>query len=156
MIPEYIRKRKSLPIDAIKRIRDARFDNPRTTMARDVFMMLFYLMGINMKDFFSLANETYGRVEYRRSKETTIDNKSYVPLSVRVEPELRPLLDYYSNGTFLSYFRMRYTDYNNFLKAVNKELKLVSKQLGLGVQLSTNWARHSLSLIHISEPTRPY
>lgn len=51
MIPEYIRKRKSLPIDAIKRIRDARFDNPRTAMARDVFMMLFYLMGINMKDF---------------------------------------------------------------------------------------------------------
>lgn len=147
VIPEYIRKRKSLPIDAIKRIRDARFDNPRTAMARDVFMMLFYLMGINMKDFFSLANETYGRVEYRRSKETTIDNKSYVPLSVRVEPELRPLLDYYSNGTFLSYFRMRYTDYNNFLKAVNKELKLVSKQLGLGVQLSTNWARHSWASI---------
>ena len=35
-IPEYVRKRKSLPIDAIIRIRDARFDSPRTVMARDV------------------------------------------------------------------------------------------------------------------------
>lgn len=146
-IPEYIRKRKSLPVEAIIKIRDAKFDNPHTTMARNTFMMLFYLMGINMKDFFSLAKETYGRVEYQRSKETTVDNKSHIPMSVKIEPELRTLLDYYSNGTFLSYFRMQYTDYNNFLKAVNRNLKIISKELGLGVKLSTNWARHSWASI---------
>lgn len=146
-IPAYRRKRKNLQLEDIIKIRDAQFEKPRTNMARDVFMMLFYLMGINMYDFFSLARETYGRVEYERSKVTTIDNKNRIPLSVKIEPELRTLLDYYSNGTFLSHFRNRYTDYNNFLKAVNKELKEISRALGLGVPLSTNWARHSWASI---------
>lgn len=146
-IPEYTRKRKNLQIDDIIRIRDAKFDRERTNMARDVFMMLFYLMGMNMNDFFAVAKENYGRIEYERSKVTTIDNKRRIPLSIRIEPELKPLLDYYSNGTFLSHFRMKYTDYNNFLKAVNKELKVIAKELCLGVPLSTNWARHSWASI---------
>ncbi len=146
-IPEYVRKRKNLSLDDILRIRDMDLFEERTKMSRDVFMMLFYLMGMNMNDFFSLARETYGRIEYERSKVTTIDNKRRIPLSIRVEPELRLLLDYYSNGTFLSYFRNRYTDYNNFLKAVNKGLKVIAKELGLGVPLSTNWARHSWASI---------
>lgn len=146
-IPEYTRKRKNLQIDDIIRIRDANFDRERTNMARDVFMMLFYLMGMNMNDFFAVAKENYGRIEYERSKVTTVDNKRRIPLSIKIEPELKPLLDFYSNGTFLSHFRMKYTDYNNFLKAVNKELKVIAKELCLGVPLSTNWARHSWASI---------
>lgn len=146
-IPQYIRKRKNLGVEDIICIRDAHFERERTKMARDVFMMLFYMMGMNMYDFFSVAARVGGRVEYERSKVTTIDNKRRIPLSVKVEPELKPLLDYYSNGTFLSHFRMQYTDYNNFLKAVNKELKVIAKQLGLEIPLSTNWARHSWASI---------
>lgn len=146
-IPEYIRKRKNISIEDIIRIRDAKFERERTNMSRDVFIMLFYLMGINMNDFFCLAKESYGRITYERNKATTIDNKSRLPLSIKIEPEARILIDKYSNGTFLSYFRMRYSDYNNFLKAVNKELKEISKELNLGVPLSTNWARHSWASI---------
>ena len=146
-IPEYVRKRKNLSIDDILKIRDAKFDRERTNMARDVFMMLFYMMGINMNDFFSIVQESYGRIVYERSKVTTIENKRRLTLSIKIEPELRHLIDKYSNGTFLSYFRMRYSDYNNFLKAVNKELKEISKELNLGVPLSTNWARHSWASI---------
>lgn len=146
-IPEYIRKRKNLRVEDIIRIRDTKFEGRRANMARDVFMMLFYLMGINMNDFFSLTKETYGRIEYERSKVATIHNKRRVPLSIRIEPELRPLLDRYSNGTFLSYFKMNYSNFNNFLKAVNIGLKEVSTQLNLGVPLSTNWARHTWASI---------
>lgn len=100
-----------------------------------------------MNDFFSIVQESYGRIVYERSKVTTIENKRRLTLSIKIEPELRHLIDKYSNGTFLSYFRMRYSDYNNFLKAVNKELKEISKELNLGVPLSTNWARHSWASI---------
>lgn len=146
-IPDYTRKRKNLSVEDIIKIRDSNFDRERTNMSRDVFMMLFYLMGMNMNDFFSLAKESYGRVVYERSKVTTVDNKSRFPLSIRIEPELRKLVDKYSNGTFLSYFRMRYSDPNNFLKAVNRDLKEISQELNLGVPLSTNWARHSWASI---------
>lgn len=68
-------------------------------------------------------------------------------LSIRIEPECRELISKYSNGTLLSSIRDRYSNYDNFLKAMNKELKVVSSELNLGVPLSTNWARHSWASI---------
>jgi hypothetical protein len=146
-IPQYVRTRKNISMFDIMRIRDAEFDRERICMARDVFMMSFYMMGINMYDFFCLPGETYGRIVYERSKVDTDTSNRRFALSIKVEPELRVLIDKYSPNGFLSYFHDRYTNYNNFLKAVNKELKEISKELNLGVPLSSNWARHSWASI---------
>lgn len=147
-IPEYTKVRKNIRLEDVIAIRDAEFDRERTNMARDVFMMMFYMMGINANDLFKIQREQYGRINYERSKEITINNVSRMTLSIRVEPELRILIDKYSKGgSFLNYFHARYSDYNNFLKAVNKELKVIAEELKLGVPLSTNWARHSWATI---------
>ena len=40
-------------------------------MARDVFMMMFYMMGVNINDLYSISCERRGRLEYTRSKTNT-------------------------------------------------------------------------------------
>lgn len=142
-IPVYRRKRKSITPDVITKIRDYQSDKCRTNMARDVFMIMFYMMGININDLFHLSCERKGRLEYERSKTTTEKHYEQIPLSIKIEPELRVLLNKYSEGYFLSYFHTNYCNLNNFMRAVNKGLKDICENLGLEVNITTNWARHS-------------
>lgn len=143
VIPVYRRKRKSITPDVIIKIRDYQSDKCRTNMARDVFMMMFYMMGININDLFHLSCERKGRLEYERLKTTTEKHYEQIPLSIKIEPELRILLNKYSEGYFLSYFHTNYCNLNNFMRAVNKGLKDICEHLGLEVNITTNWARHS-------------
>ncbi|MDD2953145.1 MAG: phage integrase SAM-like domain-containing protein [Parabacteroides sp.] len=146
-IPKYRRARKNLSTRDIIRIRDGQFSNGRANMARDVFMMMFYMMGININDLFKLRTLTHGRIEYERSKTTTDDNTYQFPLSIRIEPELEVLIKRYSDIAFLSYFRRQYSNVNNFMRAVNIGLKEISDELHLGCKVTTNWARHSWASI---------
>lgn len=142
-IPLYCRKRKSINADMIKRIRDFETDKERTRMARDVFMMMFYMMGININDLYKLSCDKNGRIEYRRSKTSTDHNYDQITLSIKVEPELHLLLDKYSEGHFLSCFHTKYSNLNNFMRAVNVGLKDICENLKFDCSVTTNWARHS-------------
>ncbi|MEG2066362.1 MAG: phage integrase SAM-like domain-containing protein [Tannerellaceae bacterium] len=142
-VPKYRRARKNLSIRDIIRIRDGNFLTGRANMARDVFMIMFYMMGININDLYNLKSTVRGRIEYERSKTTTEDNTDRFPLSIRIEPELDLLIKRYSDIAFLSYFRRQYSNSNNFMRAVNVGLKEISDELNLGVKVTTNWARHS-------------
>ena len=141
-IPAYRRKRKNISIDDIKRIRDTQFETLRANMARDVFMMMFYLMGININDLLKLDAIKHNRIEYERSKTNTEDNLYKFPLSIKVEPELMELFNRYSDGTLLSYFKLRYSNLKNFMRAVNEGLDTVCEELKIP-KITTNWARHS-------------
>lgn len=146
-IPQYKRARKSLGIAEINRIKNGSFSTERANMARDVFMIMFYMMGINIKDLYNLKALTRGRAEYERSKTNTEDNVYKFPLSIKIEPELDVLIKRYSDIAFLSYFRRKYCNAYNFMKAVNKGLEQISEELNLGVKITTNWARHSWASI---------
>ncbi len=81
-IPAVRRKRKNIGIDEIKRIRDGVFNTERENIGRDIFMMMFYLMGININDLFLLKPPKRGRIEYERSKTNTDDNIHNFLLSI--------------------------------------------------------------------------
>lgn len=144
-IPVYRRKRRNISIERIKQIRDYQTDLKRVEMARDVFMMMFYLMGINIGDLYRLTEPEDGRINYERSKTNTDDNVDSFTLSINIEPELQVLINKYSLNGFLSEIK-RYSNAKNFTKAVNKGLKLICDDLNIP-QITTNWARHSWASI---------
>lgn len=146
-IPKAMRKRKNLQINTLKQIRDREYPLGRQNLARDMLMIMFYLMGINVNDLFQIKELTHGRVEYERSKTNTEDNLHNFPLSIRIEPELQVLIDKYSeNGLFLSKVHERYSNSKNFMKAINTGLGLICKELNIP-KVTTNWARHSWASI---------
>lgn len=142
-IPQYRRRKKNIDISTLLRIRDCHPEKKRSQMARDIFMMMFYMMGININDLYCLSCDRRGRIEYERSKTRTEKNVHQFALSIKVVPELRVLIDKYSEGYFLSYLHTNYSNLNNFLRAVNIGLKDICAELGIDSSITTNWARHT-------------
>jgi len=63
-------RKKSLTVDEIRKIRDVKLEKKSFRIARDLFMLSFYMIGINFKDLL-LAKKTdiiEGRLEYTREK----------------------------------------------------------------------------------------
>lgn len=141
-IPEYKRTRKNISIEEIKKIRDRHLTSDRENIGRDIFMMQFYLMGININDLFNLAPPVAGRLNYYRSKTDTDDNINAFQLSVKIEPELKELILKYSSDGFLSDIRKRYLKTAYLRTACNKGLKKICQDLNYPI-ITTNWARHS-------------
>lgn len=61
---------------------------------QDIFMLMFYLIGINAIDLFNLKQIVDGRIEYKREK----TGKLY---SIKVEPEAMEILNRYKGNKFL-------------------------------------------------------
>lgn len=147
IIPKYRRSKKNVAINNICRIRDYDPKTKRQEISRDMFMAMFYLMGINVNDFFNLDKSTFdNRLIYYRSKTKTDDNIYNYPLSIRIEPELHDILSKYSDRGLLSAIKLRYSNSYNFMKSVNKGLSEICSELKI-TKITTNWARHSWASI---------
>lgn len=84
-----------LPLDKMRRLieLDTRY---RYTEYRDLFLLSFYLIGINMADLSCLTRDSVvdGRIEYRRAK----TGKLY---SIKIEPEAAAILERYKGKNHL-------------------------------------------------------
>lgn len=140
-IPAYRRKKRNVTLEVLKKIRDANCNTKRVELARDYFMMQFYLMGINASDLYFLNPPENGRIQYKRIKTDTESNLNAFILSIRIEPELKILFDKYSKTGFLSEIKAFSTN-RSLLSVLNKGLKTLSTDLKL-TKVSTNWSRHT-------------
>lgn len=148
-IPHEKTRHRALTMDQLLAIRDYRGEDFLERW-RDVFMLMFYLRGINVKDLFVNAEVKDGRVLYRRSK-----TGEY--FDIRIESEAQAILDRYSGSTqgHLLNIMDEYTDYRSFGHAVNEGLKKIGavrvvpgrgrklERTPIEPDLSTYWSRHT-------------
>lgn len=121
---------------------------------RDIFMLDFYLIGINIVDLFKLtySNIQNGRLVYRRSKTKRL-------YSIKIEPEAQAILDRHRGESHLLDVADRYKDHKIFISQLNKSLKTLGTwETTDGCKhkvtyhpfwqsLSSYWARHSWATI---------
>lgn len=118
---------------------------------RDMFVLMFCLIGINVVDLYSLGGIVDGRVEYRRAK----THRLY---SIKVEPEAQAIIDKYHGTKNLLCIADRWTTHSQFGKQMNKALKRMGEmqRVGRGGKkvfepivpgLTTYWARHTWATI---------
>lgn len=121
-----------------------------------MFMLLFYLCGINAVDLFRLTEIHNSRIEYRRAKTGRL-------YSIKVEPEAMEIIEKYRGKTYLLDVLDKYADYKNFLHRLDRNLKLIGsvkmvssgkasgpmkkEYTGLFPKLSTYWARHTWATV---------
>ena len=137
--------KKNLSIDVIRRIRDANISGVAAN-ARDVFMLIFYLIGINLKDlsYLTRSNIYNNRLTYTRFK----GGRQY---SIKLEPEAINLIEKLSGDKHLIYLLDHYATYDQVRKEINKKLKYVAKAIDMPeLPLSTYYARHSWATIAIN------
>lgn len=119
---------------------------------RDIFMLSFYLIGINLTDLLHLkpSDISNGRLVYKRAK----TGKIY---SIKLENEAMELIDRYRGEKYLLNFRDN-ASYSSLSSRINKNLKQLGPTTFIGKQgkkeihsdytfLSTYWARHTWATI---------
>ena len=132
--PRVTVKKKALPVELIRGLRDLKTNYKASAFARDVFMLQLYLIGINLVDLYAAEGLVNGRLEYIRHK----TKKAY---SIKVEPEAMALIEKLRGDNSLVGFG--YSSYKAALGSVDGALS----RLGIVDKLSTNWARHTWATI---------
>ena len=109
--------KRSLTIDELRTLRDYPCEQWQEKW-RDMFMLVFYLIGINTVDLMGLTEVRNGRIEYRRAK----THRLY---SIKVEPEAQAIIDKYKGDNHLLDFADRYKDHGDFRRQMNAALKKI-------------------------------
>lgn len=142
-------KKRALPLQTLRAIRDSEPVNKREILARDVFMLSFYLIGMNTIDLFNCAKIEGNRIVYERTK-TKSRRKDKAKISIRIEPEARALVEKYRDktGKRVFGFHNMYADRSTFNANINKGLKKIGALKNVNVTgLNTYFARHSWATI---------
>lgn len=142
--------KRSLTVEELRTLRDYPCA-PYQRQYRDIFMLMFYLIGINAKDLLNLTHDNLvnGRIEYVRAK----TKKRY---SVKVEPEAMQIIDRYKGKNHLLSILDRCGSELNWLHRMNDALKDIGKTCKPGMKkegealfpnLSSYWSRHTWGTI---------
>ena len=149
-------KKRNLSVEELRTLRDYPIVNDFQQKYRDMFMLCFYLRGINMVDLLALTKDNVraGRINYVRSK----TGKAY---SVKIEPEAKVILNRYKGTQYLidvcdgSEDEKQFEGkYKGFLQRMDRNLKKIGPYVrkGLGGKkhitplvegLSQYWCRHT-------------
>ncbi len=144
-VPHARTRKRSLSVDTLRKI--AALDLPEwLAKYRDLFMLSFYLIGINVVDLCNLKSIKEGRIEYTRAK-------THKPYSIKVEPEAMEIIERLRGEKYLLYMLDSNAHYRLFYNQWSQALKKIKEILGLP-ELSTYWARHSWATIasHLDIP----
>ena len=125
-------RKRSLTADDLRQLKDMEVSKALERF-RDYFMLMFYLIGINMTDLFHARPEDLcqGRLNYRRDK----TGKMY---SVKVEPEAMAIIDKYRGKDWLLEPMDNHADFLDWRSQFNRRLKSIGFK-----DLSSYWARHT-------------
>lgn len=121
-------KKRSLSVEDIIKLKNYPCE-PHQEKTRDMFFLMFYLIGINPVDLFNLKHEDLhsGRIEYYRAK----TGKLY---SIEVIPEAMEIINKYKGKDYLIDVLEEWGNYKDFAHRMNINLKQIGEmeRKGLG------------------------
>ena len=143
-------RKRSLTLAQLRELRDMPCE-PYQKEYVDMFMLMFYLSGINAADLFQakVSDIENGRLEYRRQK----THRLY---SVKIEPEAQEIIDRYKGKEYLLNVMERYSNHKDYLLHMNRALKAIGRPLGKKGKvegegrfkdLSSYWSRHTVATL---------
>jgi len=150
--PVFKTKENILTVEELQQFINYKPQRGRQQMAKDMFLLMFYLIGINAIDLYNLGKpDKKGRVNYVRAK----TGKQY---SIKLEPEAIEIIERYKGRDFLLNISEKYGNHLDMIKYINMELKTIGKAIQdtlseldekaiFPTEITSNWARHSWATI---------
>lgn len=132
-------RKRNLSVEAIRKIRDYIPKDKYQEFARDMFMLIFYLIGINTKDLYYLDEITKGRIDFSRFK----TGSHY---SIKVEPEALKIIEKYKGEKYLINAAEHFKHHKSFQRQINDKLTGICKEIKIE-KITTYHARHSFGTI---------
>lgn len=149
-------RKRSLTAEQLSHLRDYPCESHQAKY-RDMFMLMFYLIGINAADLFNAKKKDVvkDRLEYQRAKTGRL-------YSLKIEPEAFAIIERYAgHGEYLLDIRDSYSNYKDFLHRMNLNLRMIgdTERKGRGGKkirqplfpdISSYWSRHTWATIAAS------
>ena len=157
-------KKRNIYLENIRKIMNLENGLRRQELARDVFMLSFFLVGMNTVDMFNVpyTSRKNGKITYQRSK-TKDRREDHAEISIKIEPEAERLMKKYADPDkvrLFSFYKL-YSDSSTFNGAVNKGFKRILQEVNQSVKLEIKEAvnkqeKEELAKFLIPEDTRAY
>lgn len=131
--------KRSLTVEELRRLMNCEVE-PHEERYRDLFVLMFYLIGINSIDVLNHVPLTNNRMVYRRSK-------TGKPIEIKIQPEAMEIIDKYRGENYMLCFMDKYKSYKPFTDKMNHFLKTIAGKINLPANISTYWTRHTWATI---------
>lgn len=132
-----------LSIDELKRIRDVRLLKPSLSMVRDIFMLTYYLGGINLRDLLAYDFKNKNDMRYVRHK-TRNSKKGENEIVFTLQPEAKVLIDkYMSRNGHLQFGK--YSSYKQIYSLVFRHINKVTELSGVKKKVTYYSARKTFA-----------
>jgi len=145
-----------IPVEKVRELfnlayKDTRKDISTYNLALDMFMLSFCLWGTNAVDFYECTDYKDGRITYNRAK-TKSRRDDEAKISIKVEPEIMPLIEKYRDktGKRVFCFYQKYSDKIAFNTAIGNGLRKIRDEIGIDYLVYYS-ARHSFATIAIND-----
>lgn len=146
-------EKRCLTLQQVRRLRDYHVEKYQE-IYRDMWMLMFYLIGINAADLFMAKKEQVqnDRLVYKRAKTGTL-------YSIKIQPEAQLIINRYKGkGEYLLNIMDTYGTYKDFLHRMNWNLQRIGQveRKGRGGKkiieaafpdVSSYWSRHTWATI---------
>ena len=130
--------KRSLTVEELRKLYHAELPAAQAKH-RDIFFLVFFLMGINLVDLFSLEKIEDGRIKYRRAKTGTL-------YDIKIEPEAMSIFERYKGRKKILSVFDNIAAHNRYTALSDKMLQKISENIGLP-RISLYWARHTFATI---------
>ena len=147
-------KKRNLTVEQIRILRDYACEDWQQEY-RDIWLLQFYLIGINISDLLEMKSLTDGRCVYRRKKTGRL-------YDIAVAPEAMAIINRYRGNDYLLSPLDRYGSATEYCRHMNRGLKKIGhvelvadrsgrnrkrKYIPLFPDLTTYWSRHTWASI---------
>lgn len=133
-------RKRALTLDHIQLLFDYE-GKEHLNWTRDVSKLIFFLIGINVKDLYYLNDIDNGYIYYNRAKTSRL-------YGIKIEPETMVLLEQFKGQENLFSFS-EFELYQSLGKKINKHLKTISEELKIP-KITTYTLRHTWATIAAS------
>lgn len=112
---------------------------PFRRTARDLFLLSFYMCGMNLVDLFHLDRLRDGRAHFVRTKTS---GKNINPVSILVQPEAAEIIARYAGTDHVLRFAEEPATYQTFNNRIQKAIRAIAHELNIE-GLTFYWARYT-------------
>lgn len=134
-------RKRSLTVIDIRKIRDYEPKLWTETVGRNIFLLSFYLCGMNLADIYANINNMAGdRISYNRAKVKN-RRKDNGFISIMIPEEVRHIIEWLQENI------SKWANVHIMNYSANVGLSSISKNVGISEKATTYYARHSFATI---------
>lgn len=141
-IPDSNVRELDITVEEFKKIRDCEFKEKGLRIGRDLFLLSYYLGGINLIDLIDIDFKKAKEIEYIRQK-TRNTKKGEKRITLTIPDEAKPIIKTWMgrNGKLDFGYKFSYVNFRNY---VTKQIQKLADNLGIDKRVVYYSARKSI------------